>query len=183
MRRLLSWPLAAVLWCVLASAIASAAQPDPYRLLLYTLLGLDQQELFEPQEYTPLNELNAWSDLHAALLAQARTDHSQDRRHLKGFLFMGWVARSSGQFASVEAFNTDLMEIFEARPADVLQVLGEHDFLIEETCRYLAGFFFFEDGDPNGRAPFMDRHRDAFERVLGADQAHRCFEVFWRVSE
>ena len=101
---------------VAARVPAWGAEPDPYKLLLYDLLDLDQQGLFEPQNYSPLAEVHARADLYVALRAKARTDTTDDQRYLKSFLLMGWIAREEAILPMVEAFNTDFMELFEAKP-------------------------------------------------------------------
>jgi hypothetical protein len=159
------------------------AEPDPSKILLYNLLDLDQRELFEPQQHSPMAELNAWSDLYIRLRDQAQSDATDDRRHLKSFLLMGWIARAKGQFATVESFNTDFMRLFEARPDDTLRVMAEEDFLAPEMCTYLAKFFFFENGDPAKREPWMGTHRVRLESILGGERAKLCLEAFWRVTK
>jgi hypothetical protein len=168
--------------CAVAAERVRAAQPDPTKLLLYNLLDLDQRELFEPQQYSPLAELNAWTDLYAALRDQARTDASADRRHLKGFMLVGWIARTRNHFATIGSFNIDLMELFEARPDDVLQVMAAQDFMLPEMCTYLARFFFYEKRDPEGRRQWESRHRKQIEARLGPDNAKRCLDAFWQVN-
>lgn len=174
--------LAGMLACLLPSVGAEAAQPDPYRLMVYNLLDLDQQELFRDGEYSPMLELEAWTDLYARLREQAATDDSSGRRSLKTFLLMGWIASAKSQFSMVGAFKTDLMALFEARPGEVLGVMAEQDFMLEDMCSYLAAFFFYEDGDPAARRAFIDRHLGEIEYGLGAQGSAKCLESFWRVS-
>src|SRR5690349_2950840 len=79
---------------ILAARVpAWAAEPDPYRFLLYDLLDLDLQELLEPQQRNPLAEVHARAELYAALRAKALTDTTDDQRYLKSFLLIGWIAR------------------------------------------------------------------------------------------
>jgi hypothetical protein len=175
--------LALVLSCMLAWGGAQAAnQPDPYKLLVYTLLDLDQRELFSDDDYSPLLELKAWSDLYVRLREQAVKDNSKDQRSLKAFLLMGWIASAKSQFSTGGAFKTDFMELFEARPGEVLGAIAEQDFMLEEMCAYLARFFFYEDADPNDRRAFIDRHLSELESGLGAQGAAACLDSFWRVS-
>jgi hypothetical protein len=171
-----------VLAIVGARAPTWAAEPDPYKLLLYDLLDLDQRELFEPQQHSPLAEMKARADLYVALRAKARTDTTDDRRYLKSFLLIGWIARVRSNFAVVEAFNTDFMELFEARPDETLKVMSAQDFLLAEMCSFLAKYFFFEKNDPQGRQAFENRHRARINAALGQDDAKRCLDAFWRVK-
>ena len=167
---------------VAARVPAWGAEPDPYKLLLYDLLDLDQQGLFEPQNYSPLAEVHARADLYVALRAKARTDTTGDRRYLKSFLLMGWIARERSNFAVVEAFNTDFMELFEAKPDETLKVMFAQDFLLIDMCTYLAKYFFFEKNDPQGHQAFEDRHRAHMNAVLGHEKAKRCRDAFARVK-
>lgn len=167
---------------VAARAPAWAAEPDPYKLLLYDLLDLDQQELFGPQQHNPLAEVHARDDLYVALRAKAQTDTTGDQRHLKTFLLIGWIARVKGNFAVVEAFNADFMELFEAKPNETLKVMSAQDFLLIEMCTYLAKYFFFEKNDPQGHQAFENRHRAQMNAVLGAEKAQRCLDAFSRVK-
>ena len=80
---------------------------------------------------------------------------------------MGWIAREKSNFAVVEAFNTDFMELFEAKPDETLKVMFAQDFLLIEMCTYLAKYFFFEKNDPQGYQAFEDRHRAQMNAVLG----------------
>lgn len=168
--------------CAVAADRARAAAADPYRLLLYNLLDLDQRELFEPGEYSPLAELNAWTDLYEALRDKARTDATADQRHLKGFMLVGWIARARNHFATIGSFNTDFMALYDARPDDVLAVMAAQDFMLPEMCTYLARFFFYEQRDPEGRRQWESRHRTRIEARLGPDNARRCLDAFWRVE-
>ena len=161
---------------------AWAAEPDPYKLLLYDLLDLDQQDLFETQQHSPLAELHARADLYVALHTKARTDTTDDRRYLKSFLLLGWIARVKGNFAVVEAFNTDFKELFEARPDETLKVMSNQDFLLTEMCTYLAKYFFFEKKDPQGHHAFEARHRAQINAVLGHEKAKRCLDAYSRVK-
>lgn len=172
-----------LLLAALAVGTARAASPDPEKLLLYNLLDLDQRSLFEPDRHSPLAEMKAWSELYAGLRERAFADASEDRRALKSFLFAGWIARVKGHFATVEAFNTDFMRLFEARPDDTLRVLADEDFMLTDMCGYLAKFFFFENGDPGRRAPWVEKHRPRMESVLGPQRSSLCLEAFWRVKE
>jgi hypothetical protein len=167
---------------MLAWGGARAGQPDPYRLLVYNLLDLNQEELFSDGDYSPLAELNVWSNLYVRLRGQAAQDDSEDKRNLKTFMLMGWIASAKDQFAMFGSFKTDFMKLFEARPGGVLEIIAEQNFMMEEMCSYLARFFFFEDADPNARGPFIDRHRSELESVLGAQGAADCVDTFWRVS-
>jgi hypothetical protein len=171
-----------LLACTLGAIRAGAAAPDPQKLLLYNLLGLDQRELFAPKDYTPLSEPEAWSALYGEMRDKALADASADKRDLKTFLLMGWIARVRNQFGTVEAFNTDFMRLFEARPEETLRVLAEEDFLVPQMCTYLAKFFFFENADPAKRTGWMDARRSRIEAILGADRAKRCLDAFWSVS-
>jgi hypothetical protein len=161
---------------------AQTTAPDQYRLFLYKLLDLDQHELFDGEQYTPLAELNAWSNLYIKLRDAAQSDSTADRRHIKSFLLAGWIARKKGDFSTVEAFNTDFMRIFESKPKETLRVLAEEDFLLEDMCIYLAKFFFFEDNDPQQRHLFVNQHREEMSGLLGAERAKLCLEVFWQVE-
>jgi hypothetical protein len=167
---------------IIAADGARAAEPDPFKLLLYNLLDLEQSELFEPQQHNPLSELHAWTNLYVALRDKARTDATTDRRHLKSFLLIGWIARIRNQFATVEAFNTDFMELFESRPEDTLRVMATQDFMLPDLCSCLAKSFFFEKNDPDGRRRWEMRHRAQMTAVLGADNTSRCLDAFWRVK-
>lgn len=167
---------------VVAADSARAANPDPFKLLLYNLLDLDQSELFEPQQHSPLAEFHAWTNLYVALRDKARTDTTDDRRHLKSFLLVGWIARARNHFATVEAFNTDFMELFESKPEDTLRVMSTQDFLLLDMCTYLAKFFFFEKNDPDGRLSWESRHRGQMDAVLGSDNTKHCLDAFWRVK-
>jgi len=158
------------------------AAPDLYRLLLYNLLDLDQRELFEPGEYSALAEMEARSELYLALRSKSTADSTEDRRHLKLFLLMGWIARAKNDFALVESFNTDFMALFEARPDDTLKVMAAEDFMLGDMCSYLAKFFFFEDRDPTGRVPWIDRHRVRMNSILGPERAQQCVDAFWRIK-
>jgi hypothetical protein len=167
---------------VAARVPAWAGEPDPYRLLLYDLLDLDQQELFEPQQHSPLAEVQARAALYAALRAKARSDTTDDQRSLKTFLLIGWIARVKGNFATVEAFNTDFMELFAAKPDQTLKVMADQDFLLTEMCTYLAKFFFFEKTDPQGHQAFENKYRSQMNAVLGQEKAKRCLDAFSRVK-
>lgn len=161
---------------------AWGAEPDPYKLLLYDLLDLDQQGLFEPQNHSPLAEVHARANLYVALRAKARTDTTDDRRYLKSFLLMGWIARVRNNFAVVEAFNTDFIQLFEAKPDETLKVMFAQDFLLIEMCTYLAKYFFFEKNDPQGHQAFENRHRAQMNAVLGHERTERCRDAFSQVK-
>jgi len=165
---------------VAATVPAWGAEPDPDRLLLYDLLDLDQQGLFEPKNYSPLAEVHARADLYVALRAKAQTDTTGDRRYLKSFLLMGWIARVKSNFAVVEAFNTDFMELFEAKPNETLKVMSAQDFLLIDMCTYLAKYFFFEKNDPQGHQAFENRNRAQINAALGDEKAKRCLDAFSR---
>jgi hypothetical protein len=165
---------------VAARVPAWGAEPDPDKLLLYDLLDLDQQGLFEPQNYSPLAEVHARADLYIALRAKARTDTTDDRRYLKSFLLMGWIARVKSNFAVVEGFNTDFMELFESKPNETLKVMFAQDFLLIEMCSYLGKYFFFEKNDPQGHQAFENRHRAQMNAVLGHEKAKRCLDALSR---
>jgi hypothetical protein len=167
---------------VFAADSAGPADSDPFKLLVYNLLDLDQSELFEPQQHSPLAEFHAWTNLYVALRNKAQTDTTDDRRHLKSFLLVGWIARVKNHFATVEAFNSDFMELFESKPEDTLAVLSTQNFLLLDMCTYLAKYFFFEKNDPDGRQRWEARHRGQMEAVLGPDNTKRCFDAFWRVK-
>src|SRR5215467_3266383 len=107
---------------IAAGVPARAAEPDPYKFLLYDLLDLDLQELLEPQQRNPLAEVHARAELYAALRAKARADTTDDQRYLKSFLLIGWIARVRSNFATAEAFNSDFMELFAAKPNETLKV-------------------------------------------------------------
>lgn len=114
---------------------------------------------------------------------KALADTSADKRDLKTFLLMGWIARLKNQFGMVEAFNTDFMRLFEARPDETLHALAEEDFLAPEMCTYLAKFYFFENTDPDKRMRWMGAQRSRIETILGAERAKRCLDAFWSVSQ
>ena len=173
---------AVVLACIVFNGGSNAA-PDPHRLLLYNLLDLDQRELFEGQDYTPLLELQAWESLYVDLREKAGADASDDRRHLKSFLLMGWIARAKNHFATVEAFNTDLMQLFESKRDETLRVIGEQDFLLPTMCAYLAKFFFFENAKPEGRHAWLTANETPMRNILGAEKAKACFDAFNGVSQ
>jgi hypothetical protein len=158
---------------------ARAGEPDPFKLLLYSLLDFDQRDLFEAEGHSPLAELQSWMHLYVELRDKARNDTS---RFLKSFLLMGWIARVKSQFATAEAFNTDFMAQFEAQPEDTLKVMAEQEFLLPELCRYLARFFFFERHDPAGRQPWVDRYFRRMNAVLGPENTSRCLDAFWRAG-
>lgn len=167
---------------VAARVPAWAGEPDPYKLLLYDLLDLDQQELFELQQHSPLAEVHARAELYAALRTKARTDTTDDQRYLKSFLLIGWIARVRSNFATAEAFNTDFMELFEAKPNETLKVMSAQDFLLTEMCTYLARYFFFEKTDPQGHQAFANKYRAQMNAVLGQEKANRCLDAFSRVK-
>ena len=171
--------LAALMLTVGGGAVAG---PDASRLLLYRLLDLDQRELFASGEHNPLAEMQAWSDLYVTLRGKAKTDATPDRRHLKSFLLMGWIARAKNDFAIIESFNTDFMALFEARPDDTLKVIAAEDFLLPEMCAYLAKYFFFEDRDPERRGPWVEQFRSHLTATLGSERAQQCLAAFWRVK-
>ena len=56
---------------IVATHSARAANPDPFKLLLYNLLDLDQSELFEPQQHV------RWLN---SMLGQTSTLHCETRR-------------------------------------------------------------------------------------------------------
>jgi hypothetical protein len=165
-----------------AFAQVCAASPDPHRLLLYNLLDLDQRDLFEGQDHSPLAELQAWENLYVELRDKAGVDASGDRRHIKSFLLIGWIAREKNHFATVEAFNIDLMHLFESHRDDTLHALAALDFALPTMCTYLAKFFFFENAVPEKRHAWLAANEGAMRRLLGAERTNTCREAFNAVS-
>ncbi|MCV0397344.1 MAG: hypothetical protein K5872_19635 [Rhizobiaceae bacterium] len=174
--------LARVALVVAAVLLASPAQAaDRSDLLIHHLLDLDQQALFG-DDYTPLAEMEAWGELYAAAREEAVADDSADRRGIKTFMLIGWIARQRADFGTIEGFNTDFKALFDARPNDVLAALADTEFMLPEMCRYLAGFFFFEDADPDKRQGFVDANTHRMERHLGEAGQAACLDAFWAVK-
>lgn len=172
---------AAALWAALPRP-AWAAEPDPYRLLVFQLLELDMAELFPPGEGGPVAEMKAQGALYGALRDGARRDETPDLRRLKLFLLAGWTARVKNDFATVESFDTDLRNLFEAEPERVLRALAEADFTVPELCTGIGKSFFFGDARPEEREPFLARHRARVETVLGAERAKACLAAIETVA-
>jgi hypothetical protein len=165
-----------------AAGPGRAAEPDPFRLLVFGLLELDSTELFPPGEGGPLAEMQAQGALYGALRDAARGDGTPDLRRLKLFLLAGWTARVKNDFATIESFDTDLRALLEAEPDKVLRGLAEADFMLPELCTGLGKSFFFGDARPEERAPFLARHRAQLETALGPDRTARCIAAIEAVT-
>lgn len=153
---------------------AALAQPSDSELLVHRLLGLEHPAFFQDGEYKALAAYRAWTELYNRTLQRAADSTAADNRHLKTFLFIGFIARARLDAGTSEAFTADLMPLYGERRDDVLSVLRESPFLIESTCHYLGAFFGFEDRNREGKPAFLEANRGLIERAFPPDPAHTC---------
>lgn len=156
---------------LLASIPARAAERSD--ILVYRLLGLDQQPLFGA-DHSPLAELEAWSEVYSGLRDEAMADASTDLAAIRLFMFAGWTARQRGDADAIGGFRTDMTALYTARPDEVLSTLADNPFLIPAVCGAIGESFAYEDGDPAARAPFVEANTARVTQALGDDGAPAC---------
>ena len=130
------------------------------------------------QQYNELKEYKSWGALYDkyAQLSVKPEDFNEEK--LKVYLLIGMVAKLRTQAATMEAFNTDLMHIYEKHEQSVLTILNDLPYLIPSTCHYLNRYFGFEDKNLEKKPAFMEKHAPTIKATLHDKKAQSCLEFF-----
>ena len=130
------------------------------------------------RSYNELKEYKSWGALYDiyAQLSVKDSEFSDDK--LRVYLLIGMVAKARTQAATMEAFDSDLMVVYEKHEQAVLSVLNDLPYLIPSTCDYLNRYFGFEDKNLEKKPGFLKKHTDTTNSALHEKNAQTCLMYF-----
>lgn len=115
-----------------------------------------------------LEQYKEWSKLYRKFVNQKR----MTKNDLKLFLLMGFIADERTKIEPQEEIAKDIMPIFTAQPATILNLLKELPFLIGSTCSSLSSYFeLTSKGDE--KQLFIKKYEGEITATLGKD-APQC---------
>ncbi len=151
--------------------------------IVNSLLNLPNTRFYTEQkdgtkQYNELKEYKSWGALYDkyAQLSVKPEEFSEER--LKVYLLVAMVAKLRTQAATMEAFNSDLMLIYEKHEKSVLTILNELPYLIPSTCYYLNRYFGFEDKNLEKKPAFLEKHVPTIKATLHDKNAQSCLGYF-----
>jgi hypothetical protein len=170
--------------CLSCQSVAySDVEPQDAAEIVNSLLDLPNSRFYFEQKdgtksYNELKEYKSWGALYDkyAQLSVKSEDFSEEK--LKVYLLLGMVAKLRIQAATMEALNSDLMQLYEKHEKSVLTVLNELPYLIPSTCHYLNRYFGFEDKNLEKKPAFLQKHVPIIKATLHETKAQSCLGFF-----
>lgn len=131
-------------------------------LLLDNLLGLSETSGNHKMQ---LEQYKEWGKLYRKLVDQKRM---MTKTELKLFLLMGFIADERTKIEPQEEIAKDIMPIFTAQPATILNILEELPFVIGSTCNSLNSYFELT-GKGEEKQQFIKKYGKEITATLGKD--------------
>jgi len=171
----------AILGC--AAPLQAGIAPADAAEIIDTLLDLEQPKFHHRDAqgrdgYDALGAYKSWGALYEKY-AQLRHEAGVFQAgYLRVYLLLGRIALEKTDAATMEAFDTDLMTIYQLHREPVLQALKELPFLIPSTCRYLNRYFGFEGRNREAKPKFLLANEAVIRRALAPADAELCLSFF-----
>ena len=127
----------------------------------------------DKSSYNALAAYKGWGELYDKYHAGAKKGKVED---IKVYLFLGFVAQLKSQFATSEAFISDVHGIFVNHKGAFFDALKENQYLISSTCYYLGRYFGFESKHDDEKPGFLQQYSDDFQKRLSKVDAAECLK-------
>lgn len=149
-------------------------------VLLDYFLDIKKEKYFEKRNQTLVyNELKAYKSIEAEyqkLLERTKSASASDT-DVRRFTFFGFAAYHRHDAASMEAFDSDFMLVFNSNTEKVLDILALQPVLIKSSCYYLGTYFGFEDKHKGEQEAFYQKYEGLMLNKLGQENTSACISM------